>query len=359
MTRLRKFDFFIVLPAIFLLIFSIVTIASVSPSNISNHLLYILLSLFFFLIFSFIDLEILLPFAPIFFIFSLVFLTLPLFLGTITRGTLRWISVFGFTIQPSEIVKPFLALASAWFWSKGFSLKKLFYYLLLSIPIIILIFFQPDLGSTLVVLSILIGAVLVSNIKLKHLIFLLAAGFIILPLFQFFLKDYQKSRIVNFLNPGSDPLGQGYNLIQAKIAVGSGGLFGRGLGRGTQSHLAFLPERHTDFVFASLAEEFGAMGTFSVLILYLFLLLRILKISRFSELKNYKSSFILSMGLFFYLFFQIIVNIGMNIGLLPITGITLPLLSYGGSSLLATMISLGILESIAKNEGRENILEIK
>ena len=359
MFHLKRFDFYLFLPVVFLLSFSIVTIASVSPANLQNHLFYIFLGLIFFYIFSYLDLNILTPFSLFLYFFCIIFLTLPLVLGTVTRGVLRWVPIGSFTIQPSEIVKPFWALISSWFWAKDFSFKRLLVYFLSFLPISILIFFQPDLGSTLVLLSIFLGTVVVSNIKLKHLLFLGLTFFLVLPVFNLFLKDYQKERIVHFLNPESDPLGKGYNLIQAKIAVGSGGLLGRGLGRGTQSHLAFLPERYTDFIFASLAEEFGIVGSFLVLFFYLLLLFKILKICRLTLTKHNRSSYILSTGIFFYLFFQITVNIGMNIGLLPITGITLPLLSYGGSSLLATMISLGMLENIVRNEKSEDALEIK
>jgi rod shape determining protein RodA len=179
---------------------------------------------------------------------------------------------------------------------------------------------------------------------------------LLIPVFWFLLHPYQRTRAAHFLSPYSDPLGEGYNLIQSKIAVGSGGLWGRGLGRGTQSHLAFLPERYTDFIFASLAEELGFAGSLVVIGLYLFLFLRILKIAFLSRERPF---FLLGIALFFYLFFQSVVNIGMNIGVMPITGVTLPLLSYGGSSLLATMISLGMLENISRRNSPDGFLEIK
>lgn len=351
----RKFDFYLFLPAIFLLGFGVGIIASVAPENLAAHLLYLLFALLFFLLFSFLDLEILLPFSPIIYLSCLAFLLLPFLVGTVTRGAVRWIPVAGLTIQPSEIVKPFLALLAAWYWSKKeFSLKHLLIFGLLFLPFLFLIFLQPDLGSTLVVLSIFMGIILVAGIKFKQVLLFMLIILLLIPFSWLFLKDYQKGRIVHFLNPSSDPLGKGYNAIQAKIAVGSGGLFGRGIGRGTQSHLAFLPERYTDFIFASTAEELGLVGASLVLLLYLFLLLKILQISRETE---ERPLFLLAMGLFFSLTFQIIVNIGMNIGLFPITGVTLPLISYGGSSLLATMISLGFLERVSQGK-KEKIIEI-
>ncbi len=352
-----KFDWYLLLPVLFLLGFSVGIIASISPANLPQHLLYILLGLGFFLFFSFIDLEILLPLSPLIYLLGLFFLALPFLVGTVTRGAVRWIPVAGFTIQPSEIVKPFLALVAAWFWAKEpFSLKRIVIYLGFLLPVALLVFFQPDLGSTLVVLSIFGGVFLYSGIKGRQLLLLLLVLTLAIPLAWFGLHNYQRLRLIHFLNPYVDPLGEGYNLIQAKIAVGSGGFFGRGWGRGTQSHLAFLPEKHTDFVFASLSEELGLIGAGTVFFLYLMLFWRILKIAQQTRDRSF---FLLSLGLFFALFFQTVVNLGMNMGLLPITGVTLPLISYGGSSILATMISLGILEAISRRRGEERFLEIK
>jgi rod shape determining protein RodA len=352
-----KFDWYLLLPVLFLLGFSVGIIASISPANLPQHLVCILLGLGAFLLFSFLDLEILFPLSPLIYLFSLFFLTLPFLVGTVTRGSVRWIPVAGFTIQPSEIVKPFLALVAAWFWTKeAFSFKRVLTFIGLLLPATFLIFFQPDLGSTLVVLSIFFGVFLYSGIKGRHLLLLALVVALVIPVAWFGLHDYQRLRVIHFLDPYADPLGEGYNLIQSKIAVGSGGFSGRGWGRGTQSHLAFLPEKHTDFIFASLAEELGLTGAAAVFFLYLLLFWRILKIAQQSR---ERSLFLLSLGLFFALFFQTVVNLGMNMGLLPIAGVTLPLISYGGSSLLATMTALGILEAISRRRGEEKVLEIK
>ena len=180
--------------------------------------------------------------------------------------------------------------------------------------------------------------------------------FTLLPFFWLAMKDYQKTRFLHFLNPQTDPLGQGYNQIQAKITVGSGKLYGWGLGRGSQSHLSFLPERHTDFIFSSMAEEFGFIGSVLLVILYLLLFLRIIYIAgNCSD----RQDVILAMGIFWSLFFQTVVNIGMNIGIFPITGVTLPLFSYGGSSLLSTMIGLGMLENIFVKNKINKIISIR
>jgi len=353
----KKFDFYLILPVIFLLCFGVGTISSVSPANLSNHLIYIFISIIFFLIFSWVDLEMVFPFSPFIYLFSLGFLILPFILGTVTRGSVRWIPIGGYTIQPSEIIKPFLGVIAAWYWAKkDFTFKRFFYYCLLFLPVLLLIFFQPDLGSTLVVLSIFGGMILVSKIKFKQVLVLLLASVLILPLGLVVLKPYQRLRLIHFINPYSDPLGEGYNVIQAKIAVGSGGVSGKGLGHGTQSHLSFLPERHTDFIFASLAEELGFFGSALVLFFYFLFFLKILKIVAQCQDSTMGA---VAFSIFFYLAFQTIVNIGMNMGLLPITGITLPFVSYGGSSLLASMMSLGILESISRRRAKEEVIEIR
>lgn len=357
MLLVKKFDFYLLLPVAILLVFSVGMIASVSPSSILTHLVYMAISVVIFLIFSFIDIEILLSLSPVIYVLSVVFLILPFVFGTATRGSVRWIPIGDYTVQPSEIVKPFLALFSAWYWSKNaFCLRSFRNFVFFFIPILGLIFLQPDLGSTLVVLSIFVGSISVSGIKIKQALLLLLSFLFIIPITWLSLKDYQKTRFIHFFNPSLDPLGDGYNQIQAKIAVGSGRLFGWGLGKGPQSHLAFLPERHTDFVFASFAEEFGFAGSALLLLVYLFMFVKFLKIAQATRDRTF---FTLAMCLFFWIFFQTTVNIGMNIGILPITGITLPLFSYGGSSLFSTMISLGILESISRRNREEEAISIK
>lgn len=353
----KRFDFYLFLPILLLLIFSFGLIVSVSPSLLLNHLVYVVLSLIFFFIFSFLDCEILISLSPIIYFFSLVFLILPFIFGTVTRGSVRWIPIGDWTIQPSEIIKPLLCLFSAWFWSRQkFKGRNLLTYVVFFSPFLFLVFIQPDLGSTLVIFCIFLGGVLLSEIKIKQLFFFSATFLLLIAFLSLFLKDYQKTRFLHFLNPSTDPLGQGYNQIQSIITVGSGGLIGRGLGKGTQSHLAFLPEKHTDFIFSSMAEEFGFIGCFLLLSFYLFLYVRVLKIAFLTKERKY---FLLLMGIFIFLYFQTVINIGMNIGLLPITGVTLPLFSYGGSSLLATMIGLGIIENISRRNRTSEIMTIR
>ncbi len=280
------------------------------------------------------------------FVFILFLLVLVLFLDIETRGSVRWIPLGAFNIQPSEFAKPALILFLAKFWSTNIpSWINIFKSLFWSAPFILLIFRQPDLGSALTIIAIWMGILISTRVSIKKLVILALIVICTIPVSWLFLHDYQKQRILSFLSPQSDPLGAGYNLIQSTIAVGSGEIFGRGLGRGTQSRLQFLPEFRTDFIFASIGEEMGFLGTALILSIYLFLLTYCLKVSY----QTHNSfSFLIVIGVTSMLLFQTVVNIGMNIGLMPITGITLPLISYGGSSLIATYFSLGMVAAVAR-----------
>lgn len=221
----------------------------------------------------------------------------------------------------------------------------LLHILLFSIPFV-LIFKQPDLGTSLVYIAMWISMMVMGGFPLPILFGGTAVGVVGFPLIWRILAQYQKDRILTFLDPMMDPRGAGYNAIQAMIAVGSGELFGRGLGLGTQSHLRFLPEYFTDFMFATLVEELGFIGGAVLLLLYTFLLWRLL----YSLIKgaiNNRLAVIYAIGLLTMLLTQIVINTGMNMGIVPVTGITLPLVSYGGSSLLSIALSFGILWAIA------------
>lgn len=279
---------------------------------------------------------------PLFF-FILILLVAVLILGFETRGSLRWIPLGIFNVQPSEFAKPILILFLAKFWSeRQASWVNIGKSLLWIAPLVLLIFKQPDLGSALTLVAIWLGMLFAARISIKKSLVLGLIIAFVIPASWLFLHDYQKGRILSFLSPGSDPLGRGYNVIQSMIAVGSGEVFGRGLGRGTQSRLQFLPEFRTDFIFASIAEEMGFVGSILILTLYLFLLIYSLRVAE--RVSNQFNMLIIS-GVVSMILFQVSVNIGMNIGILPITGITLPLISYGGSSLIATLLSLGMISS--------------
>ena len=287
-------------------------------------------------------------FAPIGYVLSNIFLLMS-YLGPSIRGATRWILLFGAQIQPSEFVKPFLLLAFAHFMAK-YSPRKLSnlpVLILLFVVPFLLVFRQPDLGSSIVYAGFWCAMLLASGLPIWIFVSGSAIIGVLLPFIWTHLAGYQQSRILTFLNPGLDPKGAGYNALQAMIAVGSGQWFGRGLGRGTQSRLRFLPEFHTDFIFATLIEELGMFGGTLLLICYASLLFRIILPIIRGVIRDTRV-FIYSFGLFAMLLSQIFINAGMNMGLIPITGITLPFVSYGGSSILSTAISFGILWAIAK-----------
>jgi len=354
----RGFDFLIFSSSFVLITLGLLMIWSLSPSLFPQQLTFFLFGLVIFFIFSRLDFRIFDNLSWILYFCSLGFLLFAFLFGQASRGSVRWIQVGNFTLQPSEIVKPFLICFFASIFSRQEKISILWFLkiLLFLSPPLFFIFRQPDLGSTLIILVSFLGIFLASNIPLVVIFSGLLFLSLISPVIWFFLRDYQKSRIVGFLNPYLDPSGMGYHLIQSMITVGSGGIFGRGLGAGTQSHLAFLPERHTDFIFASLSEELGFLGGGLTMFCYFLILFRILRIAQRSS-----SDFgrLLAVGIFSLLSFQIFVNIGMNMGILPITGITLPLFSYGGSSIISTMICLGMVESIARFKKPEEMIEIR
>lgn len=274
--------------------------------------------------------------------FILAFLSLPLFLGVVSRGSARWISVAGFTLQPSELVKPFLIGTLSWQLTKG-NVKKFSQFLLLIVSILIpcfLILIQPDLGSAGLVLITLISLLFIAKPKISWWLplIIIAAIFLIIGWSKLF-QPYQIDRINSFLNPQADPLGKSYNMIQSKLALGSGGLLGRGFGQGRQTQLAFLPEKHTDFIFSAIGEELGFLGVAFTLGFYFWLFWWMLKVI---SLTKEKFNFYLKIGIFIQLLLQTTINIAVNLQLFPAVGIPLPLVSYGGSSLLSTIFSLGL-----------------
>ena len=328
--------------------FGLFILLTISEKYFVQQLMYLVVAFVLLFAVSRIDAELLWWFAPVGYVLSNIFLLLS-YLGPSIRGATRWILVFGVQLQPSELVKPFLILAFAYFMTK-YSPRKLS-----SLPILtglfivpfLLVFKQPDLGSSIVYASFWGAMLLAGGLPVWILLAGGALGVLCLPFVWSHLAAYQKSRIETFLNPGLDPKGAGYNAIQAMIAVGSGQLFGRGLGRGTQSHLRFLPEFHTDFIFATIIEELGFIGGLLLLSGYGTLLYRIIAPFIRGAVENIRL-FIFSFGLFAMLLSQVFINIGMNMGLIPVTGITIPFVSYGGSSLLSTAVSFGLLWAIAR-----------
>jgi rod shape determining protein RodA len=328
--------------AIFLvLVLGLITVWSTAPDLFFSQLAFAVAGAIIVFLLSRFDTRNLFGVATGLYFLSLLILIITMVVGHNIRGSVRWINLGFFNLQTSEIVKPFLAIFYSSYLSQNKMTKWLdfFKFLCLAFVPVVLVAIQPDLGSALT-LTCLPLALLIFSGQLKKLFILgaiiLAIG---IPLESKILKPYQRQRIETFINPYSDPQGAGYNVIQATIAVGSGGVFGKGVKLGTQSHLNFLPERHTDFIFASFVEEFGLVGATFLLAAYYVIFNTCLTAAK--TVKDKKSS-LLSLSVFSIFFFQTVVNIGMNLGVMPVTGITLPLFSYGGSSLLSFAILIGL-----------------
>ncbi len=284
-----------------------------------------------------------------FYAVAVLLLLIVLAMGKSSMGAKRWLSLGFFSFQPSELMKIVIVMVYARYFSAsppvdGLSFRGLLYpFLLLGAPAV-LIMKQPDLGTAILVVLIAFSMIVFVGIRIKTLLALvLAAVPTVFLSWHFYLRDYQKERILNFLSPERDPLGSGYHIIQSKIAVGSGGFLGKGFLQGTQAQLRFLPEQHTDFAFSVFSEEWGFAGCLLVLCLYLALVLWGLAIARRC---NDTFGSLMAVGVTAMLFWHITINIGMVIGLFPVVGVPLPLFSYGGTSMITSMIGLGILLNI-------------
>ncbi|MEK2645935.1 rod shape-determining protein RodA [Bdellovibrio sp. BCCA] len=304
-----------------------------------------------FLVMTLLDYSIVSRIALVVYVLNLGAIIYVTFFGKIALGAQRWIDLGFFRYQPSETMKLALIMMMAKILAtrnthgSGMGFKEMFTPLMiLGIPFVFVVE-QPDLGTAMMLAAIGGSMLIFSKIKRVILASIITLGIIALPVaWKFVLHDYQKNRVLTFLSPTNDPRGTGYNSIQSKIAVGSGRFFGKGFMKGTQSQLEFLPERHTDFIYSVLSEEHGFVGSISVIGLFCFLFVTGIRIAT-----NARDKFgaLLTVGVLCYVFWHMFVNIGMVIGLLPIVGVPLPLLSYGGSSMLTTMAGLGIISSVA------------
>jgi rod shape determining protein RodA len=294
---------------------------------------------------SALDYRRLLTLAPALYAVMLLLLVAVHLVGRTALGARRWLSVGGFPLEPSELSKLLLVLILAAYLSRRdrLSWRALGGVLLLVTPPAYLILTQPDLGTTIVFVAVLMGMLFLAGARAWQLGSLVGAALVALPLLPFLLHGYQRRRLEIFLNPAQDPLGAGYNLLQARIAVGAGGLFGMGWLHGLQGQLGFVPERATDFVFAIFAEEFGLLGSLVLLAIFGALLIRLL---RSAAVAPDRFGGLLVGGVFVMIFAQVVENVGMNIGLLPIAGIPLPLISYGGSATITTLAALGLVQSV-------------
>lgn len=331
---------------VLLSLISLITLRSVAPSLVGLQTAYVVIGLGVFVTSWRIGFERFLAIRWLLYAGLLALLTITFLFAEVTRGSTSWLAVGGVNVQASQLAGPILALVVAHFVARN-GLKTLASLVGLASILIVpigLIVIAPDLGTSIIVLCSIGGVVLCSSIKNEYILGGIAAvGIFALISWLFLLAPYQKSRITSFINPSADTQGSGYNARQALIAVGSGQLFGRGLGQGIQSQLRFLPERQTDFIFASLAEEWGFAGASLVLTLYILFIAGILH--KVWKLPNSPEYFFMIATIFFFTT-QILINIGMNMQLLPITGITLPFVSYGGSSFLSFCLHCGITQSI-------------
>jgi rod shape determining protein RodA len=284
--------------------------------------------------------------APRLYILGVILLIAVLALGVIGKGAQRWLNLGLFRFQPSELLKLALPMVLAWYFADRPLPPKLSQVALAALLILIpaaLVAKQPDLGTAILIAGAGFCVLLLAGLSWRLLAASAVALIAIAPLAWHFLKEYQRQRVLTFLDPERDPLGSGYHIIQSKIAIGSGGLFGKGWLQGTQSHLNFLPEHATDFIFAVCGEEFGLMGAIVLLSIYAFIVIRCLQIAMRAQ-DTFSRLLAGSLALSFFLY--IFINIGMVSGLLPVVGVPLPLVSYGGTSMVTLMASFGILMSI-------------
>jgi rod shape determining protein RodA len=278
---------------------------------------------------------------------TIFFLAVVLFFGREVHGAQRWFRFFGVGLQPSELVKIATLFALARYFDKVREhIREIRYFIgavvIAAVPAALIIL-QPDLGTALVIVALLGGMLLAANARRRHLLLMAAVGLGMSPIMWSVLKDYQKARLMAFIDPNLDPLGASYQVIQSKIAIGAGGLTGTGWLEGTQSQLNFLPEQHTDFIFSVFSEQWGFLGSIVLIALYLGLLLQSLKIAE--SARDFIGS-MLAVGVVTIIAFQVLVNLLMTVGLMPVTGIPLPFMSYGGSNLLTMMACIGLLLSI-------------
>ena len=280
---------------------------------------------------------------------SVFFLLILFFYGEITRGTQRWFVIGGFSFQPSEMAKLTIILALTKFFSRNevegdYNLRQLWIPFLMVLVPFMLILKQPDLGTAMVLIIVFVSMVVFVGIQWRSVAVVITSGVLLMPICWTFLKDYQKERILTFLDPELDPLGSGYHIIQSIIAIGSGGFLGKGFLKGTQSQLRFLPEHQTDFIFSVFAEEWGFLGALILIILFLALVLWGLRTARQS--RDLVGTLI-AFGISILIFWEVLINIGMVIGIIPVVGIPLPFFSYGGSSMVVLMMGIGLLMNVS------------
>ena len=349
--KFRDFDYILLTCILLLGLISLMTMYSTDGGKIlfhtKSHFTKLIVFTIMMLIFSFINIKFWFLIGYFFYVIVIALLVWTYLFGIKSSGSQRWIDLYFINLQPSELMKICIILCLAKFFHR-MKLENVnsIYTILTSLIIILLpmglVIVQPDLGTALLIAISGIAVLWFAGINHKYFLYTMMGFLISLPFIISFLKPYQKLRVLTFLNPDRDPLGAGYQIIQSKIAVGSGGIFGKGFLKGTQSYLEFLPEKHTDFIFTLFSEEFGFVGSAFLLIIYAIIIYRIIAIGASSR-SYFAKIFCYSFGA--AIFVYIVINMSMVLGLVPIVGSPLPIMSYGGSSMLATMIGFGIVMS--------------
>ena len=358
--KIKDLDFILLFCILLLGVISLATMYSTDGGELlfhtKSHFFKFIIFTFLMLLISFLNIKFWFSIGYFTYLVTVVMLIYTINFGVTASGSQRWIDLYYINIQPSELMKIFIILCLA----KFFHRKRLenvnsFYSVIISLVIIFfpmcLVIVQPDLGTSLLISISGIVVLWFAGLNHKYFFYSILISIISLPFIISFLKPYQKLRVLTFLNPDRDPLGAGYQIIQSKIAVGSGGLFGKGYLKGTQSYLEFLPEKHTDFIFTLFSEEFGFLGSTILLLIYALTIYRIIIIGSISR-SYFAKLFCYSFGT--SIFVYVIINMSMVLGLLPIVGSPLPIMSYGGSSMLATLIGFGIVMS-AKIHNQQSI----
>jgi len=349
--KLLAIDYFLILIIILIGAISVFAIHSTEGGEFSyytkNHLIRLIAFFVMFLFLSFVKITFWYRKAYLFYLICLFLLIIVFLFGITASGSKRWVNLYFLNLQPSELMKIAIIVCFARYYHRIQSVDIQSYrFLLIPVVLIIipcyLVITQPDLGTSILIAGTGIFVIWVAGVNIKYFVYSSLLFLVSFPFVISILKPYQKSRILTFFNPERDPLGAGYQIIQSKIAIGSGGFFGKGYLKGTQSYLEFLPEKHTDFIFTLFSEEFGFLGSIILMFLYILLISRVISIGFFVRsffAKLYCFGF--ASAIFLYVF----VNIAMVLGLLPIVGAPLPIMSYGGSSMLSIMLGLSIVMS--------------
>ena len=353
--KVKKLDFVLLFNIVLLSVISLVVMYSTDGGEIlyhtKSHFTKLVIFFSLMLIISFFNIRIWHIFSYIFYFIIILLLIWVSVYGIKVSGSQRWMNLYFIVLQPSELMKIGIILCLAKYYHRlkiddVNSFTSIITALTIIIIPIIFVISQPDLGTSVLIASSGLIILWLGGVKIKYFFYSFVTFLISLPFIISFLKPYQKLRILTFLDPDRDPLGAGYQIIQSKIAIGSGGLEGKGFLKGTQSYLDFLPEKHTDFIFTLFSEEFGFIGSIILLIIYSIIIMRIIRIGVISR-SNFAKLF--CFGFAFGIFIYIFVNLSMVLGLLPIVGSPLPIMSFGGSSMMATMIGFGIVLSAKIN----------